>query len=223
MFIWLVLKQRLLTQVERLVRFNNGDHCMICGAVPEDTIHDVGDCMAAKEVWSLIVPTEKQAWFFSRTLQEWLMSNLQNNQKLASDGVVWLTLFGLVMWCIWKSSNIIIFQRVPWNIEEIIKVSYNWTKQYASMPRGNSNVKQKMRAKTISTDSWMKLRTDGSVKKNSSYDVARGILRDNHGEWIIRFYQQLRKCSILDVELWGILYDLSLMQGKQRIEMLDTN
>ncbi|MBA0579487.1 hypothetical protein Gorai_021741, partial [Gossypium raimondii] len=95
------------------------------------------------------------------------MSNLQNNQKFASDGVVWLTLFGLV---IWRNNNNNIFQGVPWNIEEIIKVSRDFERQ----PR----------------------RMDHRVLSTAG------------------------KCSILDVELWGILYDLSLMQEKQGIEVL---
>ncbi|MBA0575965.1 hypothetical protein Golob_024745, partial [Gossypium lobatum] len=102
------------------------------------------------------------------------------------------------------------FRRIPSMPSEIVR----------QQKRGNSNVKQKMRAEIISTDNWMKLRADGSVKTNSGHDAAGGILRDNHGEWIIRFYRQLGKCSILDAELRGILYDLSLMQEKQRIEVL---
>ncbi|MBA0560885.1 hypothetical protein Golob_017758 [Gossypium lobatum] len=53
--------------------------------------------------------------------------------------------------------------------------------------RGNYNVKQKLRVETISTDSWMKLRIDGSVKTNSGHAATGGTLRDNHEDWIIGF------------------------------------
>ncbi|MBA0772505.1 hypothetical protein Gotri_007864 [Gossypium trilobum] len=50
----------------------------------------------------------------------------------------------------------------------------------------------------------MQLRTNGSVKVDSSFAVVGGTLRDNHGVWIIGFSCQLGRCSILEVELWGI-------------------
>ncbi|MBA0776607.1 hypothetical protein Gotri_011576 [Gossypium trilobum] len=49
-FIWLDLKHRLLTQVERRKRgITNDDHYTIYGVVSEDVIHAIRDCSAAKE------------------------------------------------------------------------------------------------------------------------------------------------------------------------------
>ncbi|MBA0602371.1 hypothetical protein Gorai_002553, partial [Gossypium raimondii] len=49
--------------------------------------------------------------------------------------------------------------------------------------------------------------------KDETWKISwKGILRDNHGEWIIGFCRQLGKCLILDAELWGILDGLSLVQ-----------
>ncbi|KAK5784922.1 hypothetical protein PVK06_039463 [Gossypium arboreum] len=81
MFLWLVLKHCLLTQVERLKRsLTNDDHYMICRAIPVDTIHTIKDCRIAKEVWSLIVPTEKPCYCRRdferqpRRLDHWVLS-----------------------------------------------------------------------------------------------------------------------------------------------------
>ncbi|KAH1082339.1 hypothetical protein J1N35_022100 [Gossypium stocksii] len=81
MFIWLVLKHRLLTQVERLKRsLTNDDDYMICKAILEDTIHAIRDCKAAKEAWSLIVPAQKPCCYRReferqpRRLDHWVLS-----------------------------------------------------------------------------------------------------------------------------------------------------
>ncbi|MBA0727550.1 hypothetical protein Golax_000528 [Gossypium laxum] len=51
--------------------------------------------------------------------------------------------------------------------------------------------------------------------KDETWKISwKGILRDNHGEWIIGFCRQLGKCLMLDAELWGILDGLSLVQEK---------
>ncbi|MBA0765892.1 hypothetical protein Gotri_015004, partial [Gossypium trilobum] len=53
------------------------------------------------------------------------------------------------------------------------------------------------------------------LKETVFHGPRRGTLRDEHGVWIIGFSRQLGKCSILEVELWGILGGLSIVQEKQ--------
>ncbi|MBA0762124.1 hypothetical protein Gotri_024670 [Gossypium trilobum] len=65
----------------------------------------------------------------------------------------------------------------------------------------------------------MQLRTDGLVKIDLGYVVA-GNLEGQSWGWIIGFNQQLRNCSILKAELWGILDGLILVQEKQRNKVL---
>ncbi|MFQ6642703.1 hypothetical protein Gotur_017700, partial [Gossypium turneri] len=92
---------------------------------------------------------------------------------------------------------------VPWSAEEIIKGSYSWAKQYASLPKINSIVKQKANVEHNWTNRWMQLRTDGSVKVDSSFAVVGGTLRDNHG------------CGSL-----ALVDGLSLVQEKQGNKVL---
>ncbi|MFQ6623165.1 hypothetical protein Gotur_001529 [Gossypium turneri] len=54
-FLWLVLKQRLLTQAERLRRgVINDARCSVCGHGYEDVLHTIRDCDAAKKLGSTI-------------------------------------------------------------------------------------------------------------------------------------------------------------------------
>ncbi|KAH1097557.1 hypothetical protein J1N35_014478 [Gossypium stocksii] len=55
-FIWLVLKQCLLSNIERVKRNLADDpSCPICGFHSEDILHILRDCLAAKDVWSQII------------------------------------------------------------------------------------------------------------------------------------------------------------------------
>ncbi|MBA0687002.1 hypothetical protein Goari_014565 [Gossypium aridum] len=61
MFIWLALKQRLLTQVERVIRgIWEEECCTVYKLASEDVIHVIRDCSMAKGVWSQIIPIDKQ-------------------------------------------------------------------------------------------------------------------------------------------------------------------
>lgn len=48
---------------------------------------------------------------------------------------------------------------------------------------------------------WVHLKMDGSIKVDSSYAAARGVLRNDRGEWIIGFNQRLGRCTISNAEL----------------------
>ncbi|KAH1064535.1 hypothetical protein J1N35_029522 [Gossypium stocksii] len=56
-FIWLVLKQRILSNVERVKRGLADDpSCSLCGCPSEDILHILRDCNAAKDVQSQVLP-----------------------------------------------------------------------------------------------------------------------------------------------------------------------
>ncbi|MBA0765052.1 hypothetical protein Gotri_014313, partial [Gossypium trilobum] len=116
----------------------------ICGHELEDVIHAIRDCVATKDVWSQIIPPQKQAYFFS---------------------------------------------------EEIVKNAYSWAKQYFVVRNGGST---------------RQLSRVGSVE-NMGCAVARGVVRDHNGKWIIGFNRRLGTSSIFEAELWGILDGVLLM------------
>ncbi|MFQ6670287.1 hypothetical protein Gotur_035274, partial [Gossypium turneri] len=60
MFIWFALKQRLLTQVERVISGIGEECCTVCKRASEDVIHFIRDCSMAKGAWSQIIPIDKQ-------------------------------------------------------------------------------------------------------------------------------------------------------------------
>lgn len=62
-------------------------------------------------------------------------------------------------------------------------------------------LRDKRRVESNLSDRCLRVRSDGSIKIDSGYGVIGGIFRGYHRDWIIGFCRQLRKCSILDVEL----------------------
>ncbi|MBA0838158.1 hypothetical protein Goarm_010247, partial [Gossypium armourianum] len=103
---------RLLTN-KKGVRRGLGDNsaCGICGHNIEDAIHTIRDCNVAKE---------------------WFVANLHNHLMISMGEVDWPCLFGSISWRIWKNHNLQVFQGVPWSVDEVMKGSFCWAKQFAT-------------------------------------------------------------------------------------------
>ncbi|MBA0731830.1 hypothetical protein Gogos_015953, partial [Gossypium gossypioides] len=61
-----------------------------------------------------------------------------------------------------------------------------------------------------SSDGWVYLNTDGSVKSVDMFAVAGGLLEDHNGNWIVGFTRYLDNCEVINSELWGILDGLQI-------------
>lgn len=49
-------------------------------------------------------------------------------------------------------------------------------------------------------DDWVALNADGAIL-NSGKVGCRGVLKDKNGEWLANFSKNLRRCSVIVVEL----------------------
>ncbi|MBA0724353.1 hypothetical protein Golax_021047, partial [Gossypium laxum] len=88
-----------------------------------------------------------------------------------------------------------IFQGITWSVEELVKVSYSWAKQY-----------------TV-------------YHKDFEFATIRRVLRDRYGGWILGYNRFLGIFSILDAELWGIwnVLIIALDRGFNRLIILSYN
>lgn len=126
-FIWLVLKQRILSNIERVKKgFADGTSCHICGFHLEDILHILRDCPVAKDVWSQIILGNHSSNFFSLNLQYWILINVQDTSIALAGGASWACLFKILVWRIWKNCNLFIFQGHPWSLREIVNNSFGW-------------------------------------------------------------------------------------------------
>ncbi|MBA0725033.1 hypothetical protein Golax_021662 [Gossypium laxum] len=115
-FLWLALKQWLLTQVKRLKhRVGSDARCSICCYELEDVLHVIRDCGTAKDVWSRIILPQKEAYFFSgcsvagEVLRDhngkWITGF---NRRLGKCSIFEVELWGILDVCRWyKEDNMI--------------------------------------------------------------------------------------------------------------------
>ncbi|KAK5833153.1 hypothetical protein PVK06_016966 [Gossypium arboreum] len=114
--------------------------------------------------------------------------NLRNQQAVkVVSGVIWPCLFGIVIWRLWKSRNLRIFQGLSWSTGEVIKTSLCWAKQYVSVSRSKGTKPSWSDLIPDSLDGWVYLYTDGSVKYEDMFAAVGGLLRDQKGTGIIRY------------------------------------
>ncbi|KAH1090753.1 hypothetical protein J1N35_018010 [Gossypium stocksii] len=176
-FFWTFLKQRLLTNVERVRRGLAVDaSCQICGHASEDILHIIRDCPMAKEDTSTLYGRE----------------------------ISWACLFGLLAWRLWKNRNLSIFQGKAWSSNEVINVSLCWAKHATLNSRiGLSDNTAPLHVEITSKD-WVFLYADGVVSRTSGRAAAGGVIRDSSGDWVMGYSRFLGNYSVFDAELWGI-------------------
>lgn len=61
----------------------------------------------------------------------------------------------------------------------------------------------------------MKLNCDGSVRNNGGSAGCGGLMRDEHGAFVLAFTRRLQRCSPLEAELSGILHGLQILWKKK--------
>ncbi|KAH1074841.1 hypothetical protein J1N35_027169 [Gossypium stocksii] len=89
-FIWLALKQRLLTNSKRVRRGIAQDaSCQLCGHFLEDNLHTLRDCPLAKNIWKQVIPLNHFDSFFAAVAELWgIWDGLLLLQKQGYDEVI---------------------------------------------------------------------------------------------------------------------------------------
>ncbi|KAH1074053.1 hypothetical protein J1N35_026381 [Gossypium stocksii] len=140
------------------------------------------------------------------SLYEWIELNLRNNHEVNRvDGVNWACLFRIIIWRMWKNRNLRTFQGLSWSTDVVIKASLCWAKQHVSVSGSQGIRTSRSDFAPLSLDGWVYLNTNGSVRNVDRYVVARRLLRDHDGTWIVGFRRYSGNCEVMDLELWGIL------------------
>ncbi|MBA0809502.1 hypothetical protein Gohar_025151, partial [Gossypium harknessii] len=84
-FLWLALKQRLLTNAERARRGLGIDGvCQVCGHGSEDIMHVLRDCPATRDIWNKLIPVDKgSSWNIDEIISYLTVG--RNNMPLAPN------------------------------------------------------------------------------------------------------------------------------------------
>ncbi|CAA0813356.1 Polynucleotidyl transferase- ribonuclease H-like superfamily protein [Striga hermonthica] len=117
-FLWLVKRDRLFTNMERVRRHMAEDAaCVFCGQL-ESTVHVLGDCVKACKVWLRLVPRSCKLRFFSQDVNEWMWTNVVEYFVVGLEN--WGTTFPIVCWRLWAWRNMTIF------LNKIVLLRRSW-------------------------------------------------------------------------------------------------
>ncbi|KAK4258548.1 hypothetical protein QN277_004989 [Acacia crassicarpa] len=216
-FLWLVLHNRLLTNVSRCKRGLSEDgRCPVCKVDLETLLHVLRDCPGTHELWRQIVPSHLWNTFTSLDLDSWMRWNLTSRGG-SQKSEEWKQLFAIICWWLWKRRNSFVFEdtsvsnfavlasvssirnclneaRDRWGIGGIKKRTLNLPEDHWQAPPAN----------------WVKINTDGAFSHSSSGVASGGILRNDDGEFVQAFLFKGEEGDSLTAELWGCLLGLKL-------------
>lgn len=127
-FVWCVLKGRILTKVELrrrgLLGSEDNPICSLCDLEEEDSDHLLIGCQVARSLWTSLMNLLDISWVFNRTcvgsLESWFLSRLFSRVKLA-----WNTIPAVILWTIWKERNAKDFEGKTSDINELLQ-SAHW-------------------------------------------------------------------------------------------------
>nr|GMD97539.1 LINE-type retrotransposon LIb DNA [Ipomoea batatas] len=111
MFLWLAVKDKLLTNSVRVKRQLTDDgSCMACGETHESVDHILKHCDVARVCWRLTHTPSSFARGSAATFSRWLRRNCSSADMV--NGIPWGLTFSYTCWELWKARNRRIFEQL---------------------------------------------------------------------------------------------------------------
>ncbi|GMJ03497.1 hypothetical protein like AT2G02650 [Hibiscus trionum] len=102
-FLWLALRDQLLTNVERRRRHLTMDGaCPVCAQGDEDLDNVLHGCVRTKTVWSHLVHPNWLNVFHAGSFTQWFTDNLFEEGHVRLLGRDWKLLFAITCWALWQ-------------------------------------------------------------------------------------------------------------------------
>ncbi|CAN1848080.1 Putative ribonuclease H protein At1g65750 [Linum perenne] len=174
-FLWLVGHGRIMTNVERVRHhFGQDTDCNRCPGTPEDIIHALWDCKAAREVWMKLFPHFLANNFFSDGFQDLLRKGLQHTDSSL--------MFGIAIWIIWKARNEAVFEHKSVTSDQLLLRVLYWISGVRETMKADSRIlSETTRRKEQILIHWkpapegfVTITTDGSVLPQNGNAAAGG-------------------------------------------------
>ncbi|CAH9053737.1 unnamed protein product [Cuscuta epithymum] len=212
-FLWLVMKNKLLTNAERGKRHITEDtSCNLCNNEEETVLHILRDCPFAMAVWRKSGLGLPRIGDMSPTSLEWVHSHC----KAAGDTsgrTPHASRFAYTAWLVWKSRNSWIFEGKKPDVDRIVRKAHLLAEEYTNITILNS-IKQQKEAKIVKwippESGFFKLNCDGSSRGRRKGAGAGGLIRNHKGEWVSGFILNIGKTECFKSELWALRQGLLL-------------
>ncbi|KAL4335727.1 hypothetical protein GQ457_07G012090 [Hibiscus cannabinus] len=201
-YLWLVAKGRILTNVEQVRRhMTDSAACSVCGHGMESIDHVLWHCPSAVVIWLST-----------------LKINLSHSSYFGVDWLYWDLSFGSIVWILWKFRNICAFDPISKSDFQVWSEccrAYEHCLLCISVSEPiMCNAPAVSQAHCVCwqppTSDWLKLNTDGSRVSPEGFASCGGIVRNDNGEWIVGFSKYVGIYSIVVAELWGVFEGLAL-------------
>nr|GMC80236.1 LINE-type retrotransposon LIb DNA [Ipomoea batatas] len=132
MFLWLVVKDKLLTNAVTKTRgLTNNCSCMGCGEDGESIEHILIHCDLARECWRKSYHPTNFKYSQTTSFAPWLKGNYSSN--ITMNGIPWSLTFSYMCWELWKARNKKIFEHSSLSPEEIVHRSKSSAKEAFSI------------------------------------------------------------------------------------------
>lgn len=182
--------------------------CFRCGREQETILHSLRDCHFSRAVWEDVGVATLPAGFFNLQLHDWVLHNLRCS--FLFNGASWKFFFAIAIWLLWFWRNSQLHNIAlpdPKIAKQIILAK---TKEAWDMTTGFPD-----RLRYVGRVSWIrpspgyvKLNVDGSLRGESGYAAAGGVVRDENGLWLQGFTCKLGRCSVIITELRALYHGL---------------
>ncbi|XP_056697578.1 uncharacterized protein [Spinacia oleracea] len=215
-FLWLVFRDRLMSNKNRVLRGLTQDaSCKVCGALEEDVEHILRKCPAAISLWSKFpwIPNNE---FLNQPFHMWLDSNLnENNQAWAEN---WYIVFANSLWWLWRWRNNKCFypnpdipmDQITFIMGQVGNITQAMRKVDLMMGK-RKRQREEIYVRWIAPrEGWVKLNTDGASKGNPGRAGCGGVIRGNGGEIFDVYASNCGTCSSTKAELLGVVRGLAI-------------
>ncbi|KAK8976477.1 hypothetical protein V6N11_007820 [Hibiscus sabdariffa] len=191
-FVWLSMHERILTNMERVRRHcTESLQCEICHGGREDIEHVLRSCVAARGVWSRVIPPGLEG--------------------AGIDDEEWPSHFVIYCWLIWKRRCALILAPEMKPLENIIErgdrfveeVHRAKARQIVSVNVSESEIQWKR-----PPSGWVKLNVDASVSLIDNRAGVGVVFRDSGGRWIWGAARSVGWCNALLAVMWAIHHGL---------------
>ncbi|VVA35374.1 PREDICTED: ribonuclease [Prunus dulcis] len=212
-FLWLLCHKKLPTNAQRLKRkLTNVVDYPRCVCPLESCAHLFKDCTATLAIWNRLGFGRGEAGQLMDDYDDWLLHNL-NSRRFVVHGLPWYLVFAIFLLFIWKWRCKVVFdQKFLLHADPHLLIY-----QYAFEWFSACNPMAILPERSVVLLHWMaplpgvcKVNTDGSRINSSGLIGAGGLLRDSCGNWIKGFSVNLGYGSVIEAELWGIFWGLSM-------------
>ncbi|CAL2238143.1 unnamed protein product [Prunus armeniaca] len=212
-FLWVLCHKKLLTNAQRHRKgMAVSTSCPRCIYPVESVEHLFKGCSSSFLIWNQFGSWFEESSGLYPNFDDWLFHNLHSKRSFMT-GLAWNLVFAVILWFIWKWRCKFIFEHGFLLPSEPHKVILQYVKDWLtatksiSIPLHQGVVYLHWQAPLPGR---CKVNSDGSRKHALGYIGARGLLRDHAGNWIKGFYVNLGVGSVIEVELWGIFWELHL-------------